>query len=319
MQSSPRVELARATSLLEQECEAAWQRRLALSRQTSAHVNVTHAPCPFRAEPEAVWQQCLDSSRGSTDISPSSPSPKRTSTTPRRGAIQTFFNLLSLACLCPLAFQLAAATTDQHSVGDAAVTSITKVHHVQDITFELSRASLPTATGSAASIRTSPEDVSDSILNVLPHTIVIESPQASARASPQVAPGDIFNVLPHTIIIESSRASPSTATGSTASTRISPQVASGDIFHVLQHIAGTELPRASSPVATGNTASPRASLPCTSGSTSPSTATGSTASSRAPPQVASGDILNVLQHLAGIELPRASPSVATGNTASPRA
>jgi len=82
MQSSPRVELARATSLLEQECEAAWQRRLALSRQTSAHVNVTHAPCPFRVEHEAVWQHCLDSSRGSTDISPSSPSPKRTSTTP---------------------------------------------------------------------------------------------------------------------------------------------------------------------------------------------------------------------------------------------
>ena len=157
MQSSPRVELTRATSLLEQECEAAWQRRLALSRQTSAHVNVTHAPCPFRVEPEAVWQQCLDSSRGSTDISPSSPSPKRTSTTPRRGAIQTFFNFLSLVCLCPLAFKLAAGTTNQHSVGDAAVTLITKVHHVQDLTSESSRSTLPTATGTLEDPGTRPE------------------------------------------------------------------------------------------------------------------------------------------------------------------
>jgi hypothetical protein len=263
MQSGPRVVPTSATSLLEQECEAAWQRRLALSRQTSAHVNMTRAPCPFRVEHEAVWQHCLESSRGSTDISPSSPSPTRASTTPRRGAIQTFFNLLSLACLC-LALQLAVGTTNQHSAGDTVITSITKVHHVQDIILESSRASPPTATGSAASTRISPGDVLDSIFNVLPHTIIIESPQASARAPPQVAPGNVLNVLPHTIIIESSRASPSTATGSTASTRISPQVASGDILNVLQHLqhlAGIELPRASPSVATGNTASPRASLP----------------------------------------------------------
>jgi hypothetical protein len=63
MQSSPRVEPTRETSLLEQECEAAWQRRLALSRQTSTHVNVTLAPCLFRAEHEAVQQHSLASSR----------------------------------------------------------------------------------------------------------------------------------------------------------------------------------------------------------------------------------------------------------------